>query len=96
MAVVQPRTLDKITIALSRLKKASPTTFAEFEQEFANLYSERAGEVIAATADKIFVAQGKAQQLLELAKMISTCIPDAQKLEEKLRAAEVRKPNQQA
>lgn len=96
MSIVQPRTLDKITLALARLKRAAPTTFGEFEAEMANLYSERAGEVVNCPPDRVFVAQGKAQQMLELAKMISTCIPDAQKLEEKLQAAAARKPNQQA
>lgn len=87
MAVVQPRVLDRISLALAHLKRSSPKSFEELEQELTNLYGQRVGEAVIAPADKVFVAQGKAQQMHELVDLMTTCIADAQRLEDKLRSA---------
>ena len=90
MPVVQPRTTDKITLAFAHMKRAAPAAWAELEIELNALLNQRATEVMNAPADRIFVAQGKAQQLHELVKLATSCIADAQQLEERLRKATIK------
>lgn len=88
MSVVQPRPIDKITMAAARLKAAAPNTFAEMLDAFHALYATRSGECVQAQPDAVLKAQGKALQVQELLNTLSTCTEDAHALDQKLRAKE--------
>lgn len=81
------RTDDKLAIAAARLKRAAPNLFKEFE-DLLDLHAREATVLcVQAPPDQVLRLQGRAQEVMDLRKILTDCIATADKLEAKLKGA---------
>lgn len=79
---------DNVTMALARLKAASPNLFGEMVKALTELYNQRSAECVQAPPDGVLKAQGRALQVLEIVKQAAECTEDARALEAKFKPKE--------
>lgn len=68
---------DKLSIAAAKLQRAAPSLWSEFMDAFSAFSGMRAGEVVQAPPDKVFVAQGRAQQCAEFSTLFANALKKA-------------------
>lgn len=74
------REKDAVAVAAAKLKRTAGPLWEEFEKAF-NVYAATVKDTaIQAPADKVMVAQGRAQQCVELSTLFSEAISTADKI----------------
>lgn len=77
MTTTPNRPHDELMLVAARLSRATPNTWDEFLKAFEAYSSDRSRDCVAAPYDKIYLAQGRAQQCAELAKLFREAIATA-------------------
>lgn len=85
MSITQPRALDELSMAAARLARGSPQSWDEFKAKFRKLSDERSAQCVAAPAQQVFLAQGRAQSMVELLALFEEAIARANELEAKMK-----------
>lgn len=81
MSVAPLRNLDHLTLAAARLARAAPTSWDDFLKALTAVGQERSELCIQAPADQVVLAQGRAQQLIELRTLFTNAVAQANRLE---------------
>lgn len=77
MSVTPPKPHDELALAAARLSRAAPNSWVDFVSAFEAYAAVKRDACVQAPADKIFQAQGKAQQCAELSLLLSNAIKSA-------------------
>lgn len=77
MSVTPPKPKDELAIVAARLSRTAPNTWDDFIKAFEAYARERKDACVQAPADKVLVAQGRAQQCVELSSLFTNAIATA-------------------
>ena len=77
MSVTPPKPHDELALVAARLSRAAPNTWDEFMKAFEDYTAVRRDACIQAPADRVLLAQGRAQQCVELSSLFSKAIATA-------------------
>lgn len=72
MTVTPPKPKDELATVAARLSRAAPNTWVEFIKAFEAYTTERKDGCVQAAADKVLLAQGRAQQCVELSSLLTS------------------------
>lgn len=72
MSVTPPKPHDDLTAAAARLSKAAPNSWDEFIKALVAYTDVRRDACVQVTVDRVQIAQGKAQQCVELLSLLTT------------------------
>jgi hypothetical protein len=70
VSITPPKTHDVLMTAAAQLAKAAPNSWNEFAAALAAYTQDRKDLCIQAPADKVLLAQGRAQQCVELSSLL--------------------------
>ena len=77
MSVTPPKPHDELALAAARLSRAAPNSWDDFVKAFEAFTGTRKDACIQAPADKVLLAQGRAQQCVELSSLFTNAIKTA-------------------
>lgn len=77
MTVTPPKPHDELALVAARLSRAAPNTWDEFIKAFEVYATVRKDSCVQAPADKVLLAQGRAQQCVELSSLFRNAIATA-------------------
>ena len=77
MTVTPPKPHDELALVAARLSRAAPNSWDDFVRAFEAYAEVRRDACIQAPADRVLIAQGKAQQCVELSSLFSKAIVTA-------------------
>ena len=77
MSITPLKPRDELALVAARLSRAAPSTWDEFIKIFEAYTADRKDSCVQAPADKILLAQGRAQQCVELSSLFKNAIATA-------------------
>jgi len=79
VTVTPPKPKDELALTAAHLSRAAPSSWADFMKAFEAYTAERKDSCVQAPADRVLLAQGRAQQCVELSSLFTTAIAATQK-----------------
>lgn len=77
MSVTPPKPKDELATAAAYLSRAAPNKWVDFVKAFEAYAAERKDSCVQAPADRVLLAQGRAQQCVELSSLFMNAIATA-------------------
>jgi hypothetical protein len=77
VSITPPKPHDELSAVAARLSRAAPNTWDEFIKAFEAYAAVRRDACVQAPADRVLIAQGRAQQCVELSSLFMNAIATA-------------------
>jgi hypothetical protein len=77
VSITPPKPQDELALVAARLSRAAPNSWDDFVKVFAAYVQLRKDGCVQAPADKVLLAQGRAQQCMELHTLFTEGIKQA-------------------
>jgi hypothetical protein len=83
VSITPPKPKDELALAAAHLSRAAPNSWSDFVKAFEALTVERKDNCVQAPADRVLLAQGRAQQCVELSSLFTNAIATANEAKQK-------------
>jgi hypothetical protein len=77
VSITPPKPKDELALAAAHLSRAAPNSWADFVKAFEVYMRVRKDECVQAPADRVLLAQGRAQQCVELSSLFTNAVATA-------------------